>query len=144
MKTHRAITAHAEPSTPHHLHSFGSYKHSLAPLHTSSTISLPGNRFCITTPSSASEFPTNQQPTHTKTLSPVATFILSIPTHRKHNHNFPLPFDYHRKVIPHLEPSEGLVYEYISDLRRRYEARVAGEEVGGGEGAGLDAEGAEG
>lgn len=64
-------------------------------------------------------------------------------THRKHNHNLSLPLHHHRKVKPHLEPSERLMYEYITDLRRRYEARVAGEEVGGGEGAGLDAEGAE-
>ena len=35
------------------------------------------------------------------------------------------------------------MYKDVADLRRGYEARVAGEEVGGGKGAGLDAEGAE-
>ncbi len=35
------------------------------------------------------------------------------------------------------------MYEDVADLGRGYEARVAGQEVGGGEGAGLDAEGAE-
>ena len=34
--------------------------------------------------------------------------------------------------------------EDVADLRGRDEARVAGEEVGGGEGGSLDAEGAEG
>lgn len=35
------------------------------------------------------------------------------------------------------------MYEDVADLRRGYEARVAGHEVGGGKGGGLDAEGAE-
>lgn len=64
-------------------------------------------------------------------------------THRKHNHNLPFPFHHDREVEPHLEPPEGLVDEHVADLRRGDEARGAGEEVRGGEGAGLDAEGAE-
>ena len=144
MKTHRATTADAEePSMPHHHHSFGSYKHSLAPLHTSSTIALPGSKFCIT--QTRRQLPSSPQIKSTLFPNKLPHSIVKHPpTHRKHNHNLPFPFDHHREVIPHLEPSEGLVDEDVADLGRGYEARGAGEEVGGGEGGGLDAEGAEG
>ena len=65
------------------------------------------------------------------------------PTHREHNHNLALPFHHHSEVVAHLETPEGLVDENVADLGGGDEAGGAGEEVGGGEGAGLDAEGAE-
>ena len=64
-------------------------------------------------------------------------------THREYNHNLSLPLHHHGEVIAHLEAPERLVDEDVADLAGGDEARGAGEEVGGGEGAGLDAEGAE-
>lgn len=48
VKLRKVIAQDVDTSLPHPNHSFGSYKHSLAPLHTSSTIALPGSRFYTT------------------------------------------------------------------------------------------------
>ena len=46
--------------------------------------------------------------------------------------------------MPDLEAPECLMNEYIADLGGRYEACIAGQEVRGREGTGLDAEGTQG
>lgn len=144
------------PSPPPLSYPFGSYKHSLVPLHTSSTIALPGNRFCHRQLQvSLSLFPTHQNPIppfplpfHSAPVPPLP--MLSIrkktrksQTHRKHDHNLPFPFYHHGEVIPHLEAPKCLMDEDVADLRGGDEAGGGGEEVRGREGAGLDAEGAE-
>lgn len=121
------------------IYPFGSYKHSLAPLHTSSTTALPGSKFCTKQGTPFVSFPTLPQSLTQRERER----LLLTPTHRKHHHDVPLPLHHDREVEPHLEPPERLVDEHVADLRRGDEARVAGEEVAGGEGAGLDAEGAE-
>lgn len=57
IKYHCIVAQDVNSSLPHSDHPFGSYKHSLAPLHTSSTIALPGSRFCITTDRQLPVFP---------------------------------------------------------------------------------------
>lgn len=73
IKYHCIVAQDVNSSLPTSDHPFGSYKHSLAPLHTSSTIALPGSRFCITTIVSFRFSPTN--PT-VYTLSQCPTFTI--------------------------------------------------------------------
>lgn len=62
-----------------------------------------------------------------------------ISTHRKNHDRLPLALHNHTKIEPDLEPSEGFMDEDIADLGSWDEAGGCGEEVGGGEGGGLDA-----
>ena len=60
-------------------------------------------------------------------------------THRKDHDRLPLALHNHTKIEPDLEPSECFMDEDIADLGSWDEAGGCGEEVGGGEGGGLDA-----
>ena len=51
-------------------------------------------------------------------------------THRENDDYLPFSFYHDSQIIPYFKPSEGFMYEYISDLRGGDEARITWEEVG--------------
>lgn len=98
-------------------------------------MALPGSNFCVS--DSTLAFLLGSPKPY-----PRVNFWAS--THRKHNHDLSLSLYNDSEVIPDLEAPECLMNEYIADLGGRYEACIAGQEVRGREGTGLDAEGTQG
>ncbi len=89
-----------------------------------------------------------QSPSHPSSLQPPPLLLQQKKqkfqtTHRKNHHHLTLPLNDSAQIEADLEAAEGLVDEEVADLGGGDEARGGGEEVGGREGRGLDAEGAE-